>query len=127
MSIKRAIDSERDGIILDANNYEDEINPIEIPHEWARHRSGASTEEEQTISRSELGNLMWISRMARPGAIYDAWAAARTSPEPKTIDSMVGNEDFSENEENGYFQKESMILSTFQAYENFTNKATKCQ
>ena len=39
---------------------------------------GILTENEQTILGSELGTLMWIARIARPGAIYDASAAAQT-------------------------------------------------
>ena len=39
---------------------------------------GISTENEQTELRSELGKLMWVARIARPGAIYDASAAAQT-------------------------------------------------
>ena len=35
------------------------------------------TKEERPIMRSELGELMWLARIARPGAIYDASAAAR--------------------------------------------------
>ena len=59
------------GIISDYNNYEGRINQIEIPHERARRRNDALTEEEeQTILRSKLGKLMWVARIARPGAIY---------------------------------------------------------
>ena len=35
------------------------------------------TEDEQTISRSELGKLMRIAWIARPCAIYDAFAAEK--------------------------------------------------
>ena len=49
-------DPDSEGIILDPDNYEGEINHIEISHERKRRRNDALTEAEQTISRSELGN-----------------------------------------------------------------------
>ena len=66
------------GVALGANNYEGGINHIEISHERTRAPGEPSTEDEQTILRSELGKLMRIARIARPGAIYDAPAAAPT-------------------------------------------------
>ena len=71
-------DSDSECVILDSDNYEGEINHIEISHARTRQRNEALTEEDQTISRSELGKLMWVARIARPGAIYDAPAAAQT-------------------------------------------------
>ena len=65
------------GIILDSNNYEDKINQIEIPHTRSKEKDDFLTDEEQSVVRSELGELMWLSRIARPGAIYDASAAAQ--------------------------------------------------
>ena len=99
-------DSDFEYIILEPDNYEDKINHIEIPHERERQRNGALTEEEQTILRSELCELMWIARITRQAAIYDASAADQTFHEGKMVDSAVGNGDFSENEENGDPQKE---------------------
>ena len=55
------------------------INRIGISHERMMMTPGEIlTENEQTALRSELGKLMWIARIARPGAIYDASAAAQT-------------------------------------------------
>ena len=71
-------DSDSVGVILGPGNYEGEINYNGILHEMARRRNGALTEEEQSISRSELGELIRIARIARPGAIYDASAGAQT-------------------------------------------------
>ena len=78
--IEKVSDSDFEGLVLDSNDYEDKINHIEIPHERTRQRNGALTEECQAISRSVLGELMRIARIARPEAIGDASAAARTFP-----------------------------------------------
>ena len=54
------------------------MNHIEISHERTRAPNGPSTDDEQTILRSELGKLMWIAQLARPGAIYGDSATAQT-------------------------------------------------
>ena len=51
------------------------------------------TENGQTISRSELWNLMWIARIARPGAIYDASASAQTFPTGEMMDFLEEEEE----------------------------------
>ena len=53
------------------------IKRIEISHARSKQRDGFPTEEEHAVTRSELGRLMRLARIARPGAIYDASAAAR--------------------------------------------------
>ena len=80
MEIEKVSDSDSEGIIIGPDNYEGEINHIEIPHERTRPRNDAIAEEEQTIPRSELGGLLRIARISRPGAIYDASAAAQIFP-----------------------------------------------
>ena len=107
MEIEKVSGSDSEGVILDSDNYEDKINHIEISHETTRQRNDALADAAQTISRSELWKLMWIARIARPGAIYDASAAALTFSAGKMIDISEGKEDCSENEENGDPQKES--------------------
>ena len=83
------------GIILDSDNYEGGgVNHIGIPHERARRRNEALAEAEQSISRSELGKLTSAARIARPGAIYDASAAAPTFPVGKMVDSLGEKETF---------------------------------
>ena len=99
MGIEKVIDSDFEGIILDPDNYEGEINHIEIPHERTRHRNEAITEEEHAILRSELGKLMWVARIPRPGAIYDASTAAQTFSMGKMVDISDEIEVFSENGE----------------------------
>ena len=98
--------SDYDGITLDSDNYEGGINHIGISHERAKRRNGALTEAEQFILRSELRKSTWVARTARPGAIYDASAAAQTFHDGKMVDSQVGNEEFPKIEENEDFQKE---------------------
>ena len=77
MKIEKVDSNDFKGIILDSNNYEDKINHIEISHARSKQKDDFLTEEEQSIMRSELGKLMWLARIARPDAIYDASAAAR--------------------------------------------------
>ena len=48
---------------------------------------------------------MWIARIARPGAIYDASAAAQTFSGGKIIDVSEEKEDILEIKENGDFRK----------------------
>ena len=79
-----------------------EINHIEIPHERMLAPGGILTENEQTTLRSELGKLMWIARIARPGAIYDASASAQTFSAAEMMDFLEEEEEestLSENEE----------------------------
>ena len=80
MGVGEVSGADSEGVIPDSDNYEVEINHIEISHERARQRNGALAEAEQTILRSELGKLMWVARIARPGAIYGASAAAQKFP-----------------------------------------------
>ena len=85
MKSMKTKNEDSDGVVLDPNKYEGEINHIEIPHERMMAPNGILTENEQTILGSELGTLMWIARIARPGAIYDASAAAQTFPTGELI------------------------------------------
>ena len=78
MGIEKVSNAELEGVILDSDNYEGEISHIEIPHERTRQPDEALAEADQAISRSELGKLMRAARIARPGAIYAASAAAQT-------------------------------------------------
>ena len=66
------------GAISESNKYEDKIKHIEISHARTRTPKEPLAEAEQAILRSELEKLMRIARIARPGAIYDASAAAQT-------------------------------------------------
>ena len=106
MEIERVGDSNFAGITPDSDNSEDEINQIEILHERTRRRKDALTEEEQAISRSELGEFIRIARIARTGAIYDDSAAAQTFDAGAMIDSVVENANSSANAEKGISQKE---------------------
>ena len=78
--IAKVNNEEFNGVTLDSNNYEGEINHIGISHKRTRTPNEPLTEDEQTISRSELGKLIRIARIARHGAIYDASAAAYMFP-----------------------------------------------
>ena len=94
--IKNVGDSTFDGLVLDSDDYEDKINHTEMPHGRTRHRNGALTGEEKAISRSKLGKSMWVARIARPVAIYDASAAAQTSTEGEIIEESGESEEISE-------------------------------
>ena len=67
-------------MVLDSNKYEGGINHIVNPHGRMMAPGEILTGNEQTALRSELGKLMWIARIARPGAIYDASVPAQTYP-----------------------------------------------
>ena len=86
MRVKKVGDSDSECIISESDNYEDKFNQIGIPHARTRGRTDAWAEEEQSILRSELGKLMRIARIARPGAIYDASAAEQTFTESQIFD-----------------------------------------
>ena len=103
MGVEKASNAEFGCIIPDSANYEDAIHRIEIPHERTRHPDASLTVEEPTILRLELGKLMWIALIARPGSIYDASAAAQTFSGGRMVDVAEGKEDISENGENGIF------------------------
>ena len=78
IEIAKVGDGEFGGIALGSVNYERGINHIGIPHGRTRAPKEPLTEDAQSISRSELGKLMRVARIARAGAIYDASAAAQT-------------------------------------------------
>ena len=99
MGIGKVDESDSEGIILDSDNYEGGINHVEIPHERAKRRNESLTEAGETILRSELWKLMRIARIARPGAIYDASAAAQTCTVSEMVDISEEKEEFAENEE----------------------------
>ena len=86
MKTPMANDGDFEGAVLDSDKYENEINQIEIPHERTMEPGEILTEKEQTTLRSELGKLIWIALIARPGAIYDASASAQTSPTGEMMD-----------------------------------------
>ena len=75
-------------MVLASNKYEGEVNRIEIPHGRMMEPGEILTENEQTTLRSELGKLMWIARIARPGAIYDASASAQTFATGEMMDFL---------------------------------------
>ena len=77
MEIEKIDTPDFKGVILDSNNYEGKINHIEISQDRSKQKDDFLTDEEQSAMRSELGKLMWLARIARPDAIYDASAAAR--------------------------------------------------
>ena len=60
---------------------------------------------------------MWLARIERPGAIYNASAAARTFSEWERADLEVGKAEFSKIEDEGYVQKE--IKSDFEHMPGF--------
>ena len=78
VGISKVPREDSDGAISDSDKYEDEINHIGISNARTRAPNEPLTGAGQAILRSELGKLMWIARIARPGAIYDASAAAQT-------------------------------------------------
>ena len=78
MEIAKTNNGEFVGISPDSDNCECEINHIEISHERTRQPNEPLAEDDQAAVRSELGKSMWIARIARPGAICDASAAAQT-------------------------------------------------
>ena len=67
-----------DRVASGSGKYEGEVNHIEIPHARTRAPKEPLGAAGKTTSRSEIGKLMRIARIARPGAIYDASAAAHT-------------------------------------------------
>ena len=78
MKIEKIDTPDFKGVILDSNNYEDKINHIEISQARSKQKGDFLTNEEQSAMRTELWKLTWLALIARPGAIYDASAAARS-------------------------------------------------
>ena len=89
MWIGKSCDSDSECVISDPN-YEDKINRIETPHERVSRAIDALTEDEQAILRPELGKLMRLAQIARPGAIYDASDAAQTFTDWEIVDFQIG-------------------------------------
>ena len=73
------------------------------------------------MARSELGELMWVAWVARPGAIYDDSAASQTFQKGTTVD-IPG---IPEIEETKIRKAESqMILSTYRVSLSSTRQET---
>ena len=88
MEISKVNNEDFDGIVVGSDKYEGEINHIEIPHVRTRTPSESLAESDQANLRPELGKLMRIARIARPGVIYDASAAAQTFSDGEIIDFL---------------------------------------
>ena len=101
MGISEINNEDSNGIVAGSNKYGDEVNPIEIPHFRTRAPNGPLAESDQANLRSELGKLIRIARIARPGVMYDALAAAQTFAEGEMIDFLENDGKISENEEKG--------------------------
>ena len=97
MKISKVIREDPDGIILDSGKYADGVNHIEISHARTLAPKEPLSEAVPSISRSELGKLMWIARIAQPGAIYDASASAQKFTDGELTDVVKKGEEFSEN------------------------------
>ena len=76
--IMKIKNDDSEGVVLDLNKYDGEINRVGISHGRMIEPDGILTGVEQTIPMSVLGKLMRIARIARPGAIYDDSASAQT-------------------------------------------------
>ena len=122
MEIAKVGDPDLDGLISEANNYEDKINHIEIPHGRSNPMAEDWSGDEQSILRSELCKFIRISRTARPGAIYDASTAARTFTECKWgCGNEIGTTPNSQESDN----VQNKIISTFEhmhGYQAFLSK-----
>ena len=107
---RKTNNEEPDGIIPDSVNYGEEINHIEISHERTRTPNEPLAEDEQTISRSELGKLMRVARIALPGAIYDASAARKHFMGVNMIEVLEEKDGFSEMRERKIFRKKVRMI-----------------
>ena len=85
--------------ISDSNKSDDEIIHIEISHARTRTPEEPLAEAEHAILRSELGKLMRIARIARPGVIYEESAAAQTFSGGELMDVLEKGDGISGNEE----------------------------
>ena len=86
MRISKVNREDPGGVISGSGKYGDRVSHIEIAQARTRSPKETLTGEEQAIFRPELGKLIWIARIARPGAIYDASAAAQTFPDGELKD-----------------------------------------
>ena len=96
------------GISMETNGYEDKIKSIEISHARTCTPHEPITESELSILRTGLGKFTWISRMNRPGFIYDVAAAA----EAFSKGEMLATKKRNLGRRNGYKRKKggNMIL-----------------
>ena len=104
--ISKVNSADFNGIDVGSNKYEDKINTIEISHARTRTPNVPLGESGLAILRLELGKLMWIARVARPGVMYDALAAAQTFPGGKMIDFLDNGGKFLEYKEKAAKEKE---------------------
>ena len=74
------------GVNLSPGNYEGGMRYIAILQRRDKQKKETTTEEAQFELRSELGEIMRIARIARPGALYDASVTAQTF---ETIDVTI--------------------------------------
>ena len=66
------------GVTSSSNDYEGEIQCTPILPGRAKQKNEPLTEDGRFVLRSELGELMRIVRIARPGALYGASVSAQT-------------------------------------------------
>ena len=106
MKISKAHNENFDGAISGPNKYDEEVNHIGIPHDRTRASGEPLAEAGLSIFLSGIGKSMMAARIGRPGAIYDASAAAQTLSWGGCSIRWLGMKISPKNEENGDFQKE---------------------
>ena len=118
MGIAKVGDADSEGIILDSDNYEGEINHMGIPHERTRQRNRA-------IGRRTSNFAVGIRKLVVGCANCTTGRDLRGIGHRANLfagrnDRYFGTKgDFSENEEKGDSQKARMILGTYRAFRNF--------
>ena len=113
MEISKVNSEDPDGIVAGSNKYEEEIHTIEIPQARTRTPNEPLAESEQSNLRLELGKLMWIARVARPGVMCDALAAAQTFSDGEMIDFLDKGDGILENGEKRSKERKSRRFWTY--------------
>ena len=78
---------------MDANDYEKNINEVELTPDRERQEYSPLTEEEEAAFRNMLGKLMWLCRLTRPDLSFESAAAAQKYDEGVSINSEYNLED----------------------------------
>jgi len=81
----------QNSIYLNQNRYAENITRIQIDQERAREKENDLTNDEMTLLRSKIGQLLWLAHQSRPDILFDVTVLASNVTKSKIKDLFTAN------------------------------------
>ena len=81
----------QNSIYLNQNRYAENITRIHIDQERAREKENDLTNDEMTLLRSKIGQLLWLAHQSRPDILFDVTVLASNVTKSKIKDLFTAN------------------------------------